>query len=187
MKLSLGKWLEEKREARQIKRGLTHPVLPSPRPGTLTPSPYQTTLSTSPNGPFFTSLPSELRRQILVSALGARSLHVDFCFDHPVGHIRPDRYQHYSHAGTASDGVGALLRDRNRPKAWHWESSACHRNGPEPDPYGRPMSGDEGGPWGPWNDGCRKGHGSCCCEYPGELPYKCHVGAMGWLLACRQA
>lgn len=41
----------------------------------------------------------------------------------------------------------------------------------------------------PPSDKCRNGHElDALCEYwPGSVPAKCFVGAMGWLCACRQA
>jgi hypothetical protein len=64
------------------------------------------------------------------------------------------------------------------PKAWRWYSCRCH------DP--RMLAGDDDYKRPRWMDACLEGHGDCSA-WPRQCPESCMVGAMGFLLTCRQA
>ncbi|KAL6886365.1 hypothetical protein HDV57DRAFT_387809 [Trichoderma longibrachiatum] len=189
-----------------------HPRLPSQRPGRLTPSPSReslvsATVAATADSPFFTRLPLEIRRKILVEAFGAQTVHMDLIYDHPVlqppflqdpsmsssseeeeeraGRRRDARRAHGNlnvRLGTGVCDARNLRLDDSRPKEWAWRSSVCHRN-----PPGRCRPGDE---VQPAEDYCRFGQSPwhlTCRHWPGEFPTKCLIGAMGWLCSCRQA
>ncbi|KAL6872951.1 hypothetical protein J3F83DRAFT_760023 [Trichoderma novae-zelandiae] len=177
-----------------------HPRLPSQRRGRLTPSPSRESLVSATNAaaadsPFFTRLPLEIRRKILVEAFGAQTVHMDLVYDHPAqplqgrssesGRRRDSRRAHGNFNVRLSTGVcdaRNLRLDDARPKEWAWRSSVCHRN-----PPGRCRPGEE---VQPAEDYCRFGQSPwhyTCRQWPGEFPTKCLIGAMGWLCSCRQA
>lgn len=141
------------------------PVLPQIRACALTPSPSQEclVLAATDKNSFFQRLPWELRRQIQIAAFGGRTVHMDLDFDSPA-------LPGTDHAGLCYESW--IRRDRTVPFSWRWWSSVCHRN-----------PAVEG-----WEDECRTGRGNATCFlWPGEIPGKCLLGVMGWLLTCRQA
>ncbi|PTB66884.1 hypothetical protein BBK36DRAFT_1198760 [Trichoderma citrinoviride] len=174
-----------------------HPRLPSQRRGRLTPTPSHESLVAATNAatadsPFFTRLPLEIRRKILVEAFGAQTVHMDLIYDHPAqqqqqqplqGVLRPRAHGNLSvRLSTGVCDARNLRLDDSRPKEWAWRSSVCHRN-----PPGRCRPGEE---VQPAEDYCRFGQSPwhyTCRHWPGEFPTKCLVGAMGWLCSCRQA
>lgn len=165
------------------------PFLPEERIA-LTPSASQESLALPKvaiaDSPFF-RLPAELRRQILIEAFGGRVVHMDLMYDHPhlaetnpkaLGRTHCGRVYGLTERGEKYNKV-----DETSPKAWHWYGSVCHTNLPY---------STESSHWAsPALDCClqpRKSYDPLYCGYyPGEAPAKCFVGAMGWLLSCRQA
>ncbi|KAF5554539.1 hypothetical protein FMEXI_2007 [Fusarium mexicanum] len=151
---------------------MSDPPLPSSHDGQprrlLTPEPPQsgTVATGKANGAFFDRLPTEIRTRILRLAFGDRTVHVDLICGYP---IFPDSKRH-----------GGL---RQLPY------SVCHRLPPSGvinsrGPGYDPQPCDDECVFG-WNG--RNGFRPQCEHWPGEGPEKCSVGAMGWLLACKQA
>ena len=142
------------------------PILPRKRERVLTPLPTQETLvraTATAESAFFQRLPLELRLKIYAEAFGQRTVHMDLRYDYP-------ELPGPSHARLDPDRMNP--RDTTVPPAWCWWSSVCHRH---------PLLEA-------WADECRTGMGTAACHlYPGEMPEKCFLGAMGWLLSCRQA
>lgn len=155
--------------------------LPSPRPRPITSSGsmpcHQQEQST-----FFSRLPLEIRRAILLYAFGNSTMHLDLTFDHPM----PKR---------TSTNLGGFInhcgftgkRDFSRPKQWTWRSCVCHRNPPWPLPPHTWWRHQE--VYRPDIDRCMLGEAYACRRglQSGEGFFRCHVGAMGWLLSCRAA
>ncbi|KAI1660568.1 hypothetical protein F4813DRAFT_298044 [Daldinia decipiens] len=166
------------------------PSLPDDRPQPLAAiSPLPTATA---NSKFFKSLPSEIRRRILIEAFGERILHLDLRLEHPLKKYskkdrelvkpRPERHAnaHLFHPS---------LRDTTKAQEWTWWSCVCHSRFPNwnfnQDPPGVKIFGEE-----PAKDGCRDPFmlPRCLCVlYPGHAPAKCFIGVQGWLLVCRQA
>ncbi|CAG9982001.1 unnamed protein product [Clonostachys byssicola] len=181
------------------------PALPAERPRVLTPSASLEDLRDSAadataQSSFFQKLPFEIRRRILVEAFGGHTIHMDLSFDHPERPLDKAFFdgsiKHLSNHGNYNRETGLESRqetsrykvDSSLPKRWIWRSSDCHRNPPwdrrsdEHNKYkDRAVNASE--------DRCRLGgvEGHFCQLWPGERPHKCFVGAMGWLLSCRQA
>lgn len=176
-----------------------HPRLPSQRRARLTPTPSCEDLVASPsdataNSSFFTKLPLEIRRKILIEAFGGQTVHMDLVYDHPL--VLPEEdpvkeqdglYRVPPHGNMVLVGQGgpaesqSLRLDDSRPKEWAWRSSVCHRNSPGCPPTKQIQ---------PAEDYCRFGQTEwqrICLTWPGEFPTKCLIGAMGWLRSCRQA
>lgn len=175
-----------------------HPKLPSQRRARLTPTPSCEDLTSAPNAAtanssFFTKLPMEIRRKILMEAFGGQTVHMDLIYDHPL--LPPEKQADDSnrereprahgnmnvnvHPLTCS--VNNLRLDDSQPKEWAWRSSVCHRN-PPGYPLGEGVQAGE--------DYCRYGQTQWqirCSAWPGNFPTKCLIGAMGWLRSCRQA
>jgi hypothetical protein len=174
------------------------PFLPAQRPRPLTPTPSQ-------QSPFnlgtFARLPPELRRRVLIAAFGGRTLHLDMRFAHP---RRGDAFDLVAQEiNNAAHGLGIsplspdYFPDRDAPRAWRWSSCVCHRMLPPGSRFERRCV-EEGRPVAryPHTDECLCGEALYCYLWPPEIitpaemiamPRKCMVGAMGWLLACRQA
>ncbi|RFU76615.1 hypothetical protein TARUN_5641 [Trichoderma arundinaceum] len=176
------------------------PKLPSERRAHLTPTPSRESLRPSTDvaataeSSFFTKLPLEIRRKILIEAFGGQTVHMDLIYDHPplpreeqqskdsqTGRCRSHGNLNINlNAGTCD--IRNLRLDDSRPKEWAWRSSVCHRNLPVPCRPGQEVQ--------PGEDYCRFGQSPwhrTCSIWPGEFPTKCLVGAMGWLCSCRQA
>ncbi|KAL7946160.1 hypothetical protein V8C42DRAFT_322638 [Trichoderma barbatum] len=180
-----------------------HPKLPSQRRGRLTPAASHESLiaasnAATANSAFFTKLPVEIRRKILIEAFGGQTVHMDLIYDHPPQPVEDQSEdaqskggQMYDRAhgnfninfqGKATCNIRNLRLDDSRPKEWAWRSSVCHRNLPA---YCRPGQEVQ-----PGEDCCRFGQSPwhrTCLVWPGEFPTKCLIGAMGWLRSCRQA
>ncbi|KAK7228263.1 hypothetical protein V2G26_000433 [Clonostachys chloroleuca] len=124
---------------------------------------------------------------------------MDLSFDHPERPLDKAYFdgsmKHLSNHGNHNRETNECRQETTRykvdtslPKRWIWRSSDCHRNPPwdiksdEHNKYkDRAVNASE--------DRCRLGgvEGHFCHLWPGERPQKCFVGAMGWLLSCRQA
>jgi hypothetical protein len=144
----------------------------------------------------FARLPLELRQKILSEAFGNRTLHVDLTFDQPLTRkSRPKTDQapsRHKHCGLGTE----LVHSTYRSKRWQWFGCVCHRRLTRPDK-------DDGGSVilkariEPCDDACIRplavsepirdrdqSHVFCLCSSEEE---DCFIGAVGWLLACRQA
>ena len=148
------------------------------------------------NSPLFQRLPSEIRRLILIEAFGDRGLHVDLSLEYPT----TQQHHHHHHskltsheALTATEPLHAnvhLLRDKhrhqhtNKPRRWEWWGCVCHRSMRS---WKTPA---DVLPWmdPPSEDSCRNPYQEQYCTYlPAKIPCTCNIGALGWLLTCRQA
>lgn len=152
----------------------------------LTPSSSSECLSISKSGSpsFFESLPFEIRRKILLEAFGEEVVHMELLSPDALAKLDEIRTKKGTvHGGHAASK--AIYRNSRWPRRvskdaqWQWWSSVCHRS--PPILMGKDHS-DE-----PWNDECLQGRSHMCSDWPGEDSTKCFIGAMGWLLSCRQA
>lgn len=183
---ALFKWIHKKRVERRGKPPL--PVLPRERPRPLTPSPSDevpSSATATAKSSFFQRLPTEIRRIILIDAFGDQVVHMDLFYDHPplpAGEPGPAGAAHCNlNVNLASyRGDPPVKLDYSLPKQWLWRSSVCHRNfmtRSSPHFLNSPA-----------RDKCRYGDTEDICSlWPGEVPGKCFIGVMGWLLSCRQA
>ncbi|KAF5593986.1 hypothetical protein FPANT_4981 [Fusarium pseudoanthophilum] len=165
---------------------MSDPPLPSSHDGQprrlLTPEPPQsvTVVNGKANGAFFDRLPTEIRMRILRLAFGDRTVHYG----------TTSAQNRLVFPGPLVVDLDKLTASGKQPKAeWAWRSSVCHRLPPSGfiDPRGPgydPQPCDDECVHG-WNG--RNGFRPQCEHWPGEGPEKCSVGAMGWLLACKQA
>ncbi|KAK0613262.1 hypothetical protein B0T14DRAFT_525928 [Immersiella caudata] len=124
---------------------------------------------------FFGRLPPELRQKILRHGFGNCEIHIYFAFmvpRPPAGAAQtPNQVRHGGFPPLIPDLVTA-----EGPKAWRWYSCRCY------DPL--MLAGNSRRLR--WVDTCLQGNGDFS-KWPGEFPQSCMVGAMGFLLACRQA
>lgn len=161
-------------------------------------------------GTFFTLLPPEIRRRILMFAFGGRTLHMDISlraspWQTPASMsewraLYPPTSDQVSwhHAGiiTKSYRNGLPSGHRRRrmlipgQRKWQWFSCVCHRFpawGPDRLPLGRRKNH----PWSrfyePNEDLCLKGGGCCESWQGGEWPGPCLVGVTGFMYSCREA
>lgn len=126
--------------------------------------------SATANSLFFNLLPIELRLRILDASFGGRTLHIGY------GAPQVVPYSQYQPKASLSGGEHCAWRPRRISKsAKSWVGCVCHR-----------LSGDD-------DFGLRLVHDTCldgdadCWAWEGEIPHKCWLGVMGWLLTCRQA
>ncbi|KAL8930241.1 MAG: hypothetical protein Q9208_000858 [Pyrenodesmia sp. 3 TL-2023] len=82
------------------------PGLPPKRIHVLTPRPSREDI-TSPQGTFFTRLPSELRDQVFIFAFGDRIVHIDLQFEHPK---LSDPSGHLAHAQVYAETINLVYR-----------------------------------------------------------------------------
>jgi hypothetical protein len=168
---------------------------PPPRSRSIAPSGFQEAVAEEPELPkprfqdcAYYKLPPEIRRLILRLAFGGQRLHIDFVYNHPDMSSELITSLTENHCGIANadfeDGRSRVIDD-NKPRSWHWWGSVCHRLPPNLE-TGQTGPMTHGGPDGPWADTCRIGEAKHCQSWPGSMPYKCHIGVMGWLLSCRQ-
>ena len=191
--LTASTWIRKKLASR--KNNPTLPTLPAERLRAITPSPSCENLGLTAHpqaaiaeSAFFQKLPFEVRRRVLVEAFGEQTVHMDLIYDYPPQPPKPRRPSRggRSHGNTNVYWYGGLddirVKEKgSRPKRYMWRSSVCHRNAPVPGAPGHRAQ--------PSQDLCRFGivDDEACDLWPGEHPGKCFVGAMGWLLTCRQA
>ncbi|CAH0057630.1 unnamed protein product [Clonostachys solani] len=156
-----------------------HLLQPIPGPAPINIKDNQT--DSKPNGRFFSMLPPEVRRRILVHAFGRRTMHMHVKFQSPWALADAEPQDMAAHAR-----LEPFIR-HDQPQRWIWYGCVCHRSEPEDDPLslGRTRS------WpvkqrSYFLDGCLKGEGTCS-KWPGAWPSKCQIGATGWLRTCRQA
>lgn len=165
------------------------PTLPKERPRPITPTTSCNSFHPEPSdavrgSQFFQDFPLEIRRKILREAFGDGVIHMDLIYDYPsIKSLESNRQNHCNWNIASATGEHGVYepQDSQLPKQWIWRGSTCHRNPPVP---GRP--GDQ---VQPSQDLCRFGQTpyESCKLWPGDYPRKCFVGAMGWLLSCRQA
>ena len=143
-------------------------------------------------GALFSVLSAELRRQVLIATFGGRTLHLDLRLSHPPPAARIP-WQHG--AGRAPLDYDMRRGSSNDPKTWHWWGSVCHRSAPVNfalESTSRAWTKRNGAY--PWHDDCIRGFGQrTLCESwapTGSSDWDGYcdssIGAMGWLLACRQ-
>ena len=182
-------WFQAKREKlrgnsgkdRQAQDG-AKPLVPpcTYRSSALTPTPSCTDLIASASAAtagsaFFQHLPAEIRRKILVTVFGDRTMHMSLEFNHPrqlvlSPGLEAPRWRRYM-PPTVQHPPQMLEPDKQAPMAWQWRGSPCWR-------VGRPSR--------PHNDPCLPGVARCW-KHASSVPDGCLIGAMGWLLTCRQA
>ncbi|UPK91669.1 hypothetical protein LCI18_002604 [Fusarium solani-melongenae] len=181
-------WLREKNPWKPPEPGM--PYLPAERPRPLTASSES---QGSKESPFFTKLPKEIRLEILCQAIGGTDIHIELDYDYPAT-LR--KLPTKNHASRISFQYGetwcnrthtcwekhVIVPNRWKSKKWRWWSCVCHRLGWTPFDGTARMAEDDLS-----FDRCKYGVNEWCKSTPGEVPSKCHVGAMGWLLCCRQA
>ncbi|EAS34741.3 uncharacterized protein CIMG_00095 [Coccidioides immitis RS] len=119
--------------------------------------------SATANSALFQRIPPEIRRLILVEAFGESPMHFDLRLLHPLKKHPPKRSGTH---GPRHANLDHSARDEFAPRQWQWCSSATNSL--------------------TWTT-CHLGASSCCDAWPGKMPMKCLIGAMGWLLTCRQA
>lgn len=179
-KTNLNTWFMKRLESLRKQSADQPPFLPSPRPRPLTPSTSDDFISQPPTCLFFSKLPAETRRAILLMAFGEHTLHIDIVFDYPLLPPPPAGTQKFpNHAGIYTQDDKAPVRR----KSWRWGGAVCHRNSPTQ----RQDSFSLRFRLGPWADNCMRGDGQACSLWEGVWPDKCRVGIMGFLCSCRQA
>lgn len=126
---------------------------------------------------FFNLLPLELRRQILIHAFGGRTMHAVLLSSIQGSVPDPDSRQHI--ARRRPHAVPRLWPGKVKSKepARRWVGCVCHCWMSFDDDFGASVVHDPcARPRADWWD------------FKGSLkPDQCLVGAMGWLLTCRQA
>ena len=157
----------------------TDPYLPEQRPRPITPTRSHPHFVQPCS--LFSKLPAEIRRDILILAFGSRTVHMNLINEYPVvsGAIQGS----YPYKSTNSET--GLRVDNEAPKRWIWNGCACQRNHP---PAAAIKPEEWTGHWlGPWADKCLDARLKYSPEPRSQWPKKYHIGAMGWLLSCRQA
>lgn len=175
---SLRKWLRNKlpyRKGTPLKPKPTIdplPLLPVERPSILTPSPSREALvSFTDSYGYFQLLPYEIRHQILIYAIGGRTLHIDPLYiTWPV--IRDHKFIFDSDEKPIY----------NPGPTWGWFSGECHQTTLWPDGIPSRNFGEREIKT-PRRLPCAGG----CAEGRNRVGGCCRVGIMGWLLACRPA
>lgn len=123
---------------------------------------------------FFLNLPAEIRRKILIAAFGDRTMHMSLEYNHPRQLVFTPSggaaWSRYMPPG-AKYPPQMLRPDENEPQAWNWRGCPCWQLGQPNHPH---------------NDQCLPGIAKCFKRGTAVLDV-CLIGAMGWLLSCRQA
>jgi hypothetical protein len=183
-------WFQDKRaklcgktgKVRQAQDGLKPLVPPCTwnSASTLTPLCTESIASASAatvDSAFFQHLPPEIRHKILVATFGDRIMHMSLEFNHPRQHVSnssSDISQRRKYMPpTAQHPPEKLQLDKQTPMAWQWRGCPCWREGRIRKRYH-------------YNDDCLPGVARCW-EDASDVPDRCLIGAMGWLLTCRQA
>jgi hypothetical protein len=126
--------------------------------------------------PFFQRLPPEIRQNILIAAFGDRTMHMSLQYDHSRQLVFNQSsggflWERYVPPGTKYPPQ-ILRPDPKAPKAWNWRGCPCWQS-----PYRKSH---------PYNDQCLPGVARCWKPGTAVLDI-CLIGAMGWILSCRQA
>ncbi|KAI1008734.1 hypothetical protein LB504_002013 [Fusarium proliferatum] len=194
MHRSFKAWIDSKRHSRR--RTPEMPQLPDPRPYTLTPPPSQERITTlAETVPFF-RLPLELRQKILTHAFGNRTVHIDLVLTHPLREpinderstyrsTKPAHRYHTENMHLYPYTEENLGLDTNQPRYWQWRGCVCHRL---PHPRFK-TTVDFHTIVKPADDRCCEGWAAYCAMWTKQTdkPDSCWIGAVGWLLTCRQA
>ncbi|KAM5346943.1 hypothetical protein ACJ41O_009948 [Fusarium nematophilum] len=172
------RWFWEKKPKDEPRPDM--PYLPADRPRPLTAHSYEPQSSSCP---LLSRVPWEIRSEILLLAFGNdAAIHIELDYDHAMIPLKLPTESHAARNGFELDGRHHLRTEKLTPKEWRWWSCVCHHR------RSTPFDGTEYSvEWEPWADRCKFGVGNLCGRRPGSVPLKCHVGAMGWLLSCRQA
>jgi hypothetical protein len=140
--------------------------------------------------PFFSKLPPEVRRFVVMEAFGDRTLHMDLRLAYPPLPTAVTYHLSREHGGGTAPLSWNIDRDLLVPKTWRWWSSECHRMLP---PWSarvrQARARGEVIPYRyPTDDACLRGETHFCDQWSSDrLSGSCGVGVMGWLLSCRQA
>lgn len=182
-------WFQDKRARLRGRSGKRRqaqdrpkPLLPpfTSRSSPLTPTPSCTELIAAAsvatvNSAFFQHLPPEIRRKILVMTFGDRTMHMSLEFNYPRqlipglhSNMPPRRYL----PPTDQNIPVRLQLDDQAPMAWQWRGCLCWRF----TSHGLGLS----------NDDCLPGVARCWKD-ASDVPDMCLIGAMSWLMTCRQA
>ncbi|KAI9148806.1 Sodium transport ATPase 5 [Paramyrothecium foliicola] len=173
------------------------PLLPDPRPRALTPPGFRHDSSkNAPHALFqescaFFRLPPNIRQDILRLAFGDSGLHMTLSYERPDA---PDQVDPENHCGIANRRWARRQlrsRDPEQPKSWQWWSSVCHRLAPDASGpssrFNREILWAHSRSEMPWADNCRNGDAANCFAWKSsDGTFACFIGAMGWLLSCRQ-
>ncbi|KAI8207619.1 hypothetical protein K4K54_004857 [Colletotrichum sp. SAR 10_86] len=126
-------------------------------------------------------LPHELRHQILYDAFGGRTIHVDLRFRLPLHTLETSQGRGPRHGGYpplvdwAEPPEGKPV-DRGHDMAWRWYSCVCHH---DLRAFGKATPHDFS-----CMDACLTGEAGCLSLHPSYDA--CQLGAMGFLLSCKQ-
>ncbi|KAK2739956.1 hypothetical protein FQN57_006275 [Myotisia sp. PD_48] len=145
------------------------PTLPKIRPRPITPVPCEP--SATANSRLFQRLSSDIRSLILIAAFGGSYVHFDLRLLFPPKNKKKRGEGH------------ARLRlhlDQDKPREWRWCGSVCHHIVRPWPAFPLPADGYYSN-----RDHCHEGKRSS--QYPGGPNINCMIGALGWLLTCRQA
>lgn len=141
----------------------------------------------------FSRLPPEIRRQILITAFGERTLHMDLQFRFPFNLVEQKPFEGWNvHARIHSESLAAnshLDTRSGKSRAWRWFGCVCHRFDTDKTPplaFGRRCNYRWAHFGEPDTDHCLHGAGKCS-SWPGKWPVKCQIGIMGWMLSCKRA
>ncbi|KAI1024392.1 hypothetical protein LB503_007104 [Fusarium chuoi] len=190
-------WMDSKRHGRQRSpQDPEMPFLPNPRLYALTPSPSQEQITNLAEAVPFFRLPLEIRRKILIHAFGNRTVHMDLVLTHPLREpinderstyrsTKPAHRYHTENMHLYPYTEENLGLDTNQPRYWQWRGCVCHRL---PHPRFK-TTVDFHTIVKPADDRCCEGWAAYCAMWTKQTdkPDSCWIGAMGWLLTCRQA
>ena len=141
---------------------------------------------------FFSRLPAEIRRQILIHAFGDQTIHMELRFGYPYN-LEDKCGRSRSHARLQTQNGGNdtdVLSGPGNEKGWRWFSCLCHRFPPAGNEhlrFGRRRNWPSSTFGDPGSDFCMKGMSIECKKYPGEWPVKCQIGISGFLRTSKQA
>ncbi|OAA53258.1 hypothetical protein ISF_08872 [Cordyceps fumosorosea ARSEF 2679] len=154
-----------------------YPPLPPCAPSAVVAAPLPSATASSP---LFTRLPAELRHLILVAAFGDLVVHMHLSLERPPRRPRRNARRGPVAAANYAGHPGRHAFDPDARPFWRWRSSRCHSHcSLAPGLWGTALSSGFGGD----RDYCVAGES---CGHPGA-PESCRLGALGWLLTCREA
>lgn len=135
--------------------------------------------ATAQAGSAFFNLPGEIRLAVLLKAFGNCDMHMDLRFDIP--RYTAETAGKPNHVPVHGGYPPLLYTHNGKPrgtcKAWRWYGCRCHRLNPRVE-----------SPQGILYDGCLWGEAMCNAWVDIlPIPDRCFIGAMGFLLSCKQA
>lgn len=146
---------------------------------------------------FFSKLPFEIRRLILIHAFGERTLHMDLqyytYYAYATCSLSSDTLQcgQQQHTLPVVGGCGPFEHQGRTPpltdylkNQWRWWNCDCHRHPPGKQ-HGS-MGARDGQLKAPWDDGCLVGSARHCTEWD-RAGRSCGIGVMGFLRSSREA